>query len=74
MSIIQRIPGTNFMVLNGMATQLKTNTLDTSTPEGVAIPTSLIKECVGALPVFATYGVGRNPETNDFTSFLDAFL
>jgi len=74
MSIIQRIPGTTFMVLNGMATQLKTNTLSTSSPVDVAIPTTLIKECVGALPVFATYGVGRNPEENDFTSFLDIQL
>jgi hypothetical protein len=74
MSIVQRIPGTTFMVLNGMATQLKTNTLDTSVPVGVAIPTSLISECVGTLPVFATYGFGRDPERNDFTSFLDLEL
>jgi hypothetical protein len=74
MSIIQRIPGSNFMVLNGMATQLKTNTLDTSAPEGVAVTSTLVKECVGTLPVFANYGADRTPETNDFTSFLDIEL
>jgi hypothetical protein len=86
MSIVQRIPGSTFMVLNGMATQLKTlngmatqlktNTLDTSVPVGVTVatPTSLISECVGTLPVFATYGINREESQNDFTSFLDLEL
>ena len=67
MSIVQRIPGTNFMVLSGMASQLKTNTFGS---EGIAIPSVFIKECVGALPVFADLTT-TDPQYNDFTTFLD---
>jgi hypothetical protein len=44
MSIIQRVPGTRLMVLNGMSSQLITKTLD---DEVLTIPTTLISECVG---------------------------
>jgi hypothetical protein len=66
MSIIQRVPGTRLMVLNGMSTQLITKTLDN---EVAAIPTTLVSECVGALPVFGDL-TSDDPQNNDFTSFL----
>ena len=49
MSIIQRVPGSRLMLLNGMTSQLKTNTLNT---EPGSTLTTLIEECVGSLPVF----------------------
>jgi hypothetical protein len=66
MAIIQRIPGTRLMPLNGMSSQLIAQTLDS---EVATIPTTLVSECVGALPVFGdlTSDVLQN---NDFTSFL----
>ena len=66
MSIIQRVPGTRLMVLNGMSSQLITKTLD---DEVATISTTLISECVGTLPVFGdlTSDILQN---NDFTSFL----
>tara|TARA_R110002167_G_scaffold302875_1_gene507183 strand:+ start:163 stop:1107 length:945 start_codon:yes stop_codon:yes gene_type:complete len=66
MSIIQRVSGTKFMTLTGMSSQLISQTLDS---EFGAIPTTLISECVGALPVFGdlTSDVLKN---NDFTSFI----
>jgi hypothetical protein len=66
MSIIQRVPGTRLMVLNGMSTQLITKTLDN---EVLTIPTTLISECVGALPVFGDLN-SDSLQNNDFTSFL----
>jgi hypothetical protein len=49
MAIIQRVPGTRLMPLNGMSSQLIAQTLDS---DAATIPTTLISECVGALPVF----------------------
>tara|TARA_R110000868_G_scaffold31451_3_gene115331 strand:- start:500 stop:1405 length:906 start_codon:yes stop_codon:yes gene_type:complete len=55
------------MVLNGMATQLKTTTLDLNDVTEEAV---FIKECVGALPVFADLTT-TDLLQNDFTTFLD---
>ena len=67
MAIIQRVPGTKLMTLNGMSSQLITQTIDT---EAVTIPTTLVSECVGALPVFGDL-TSDDLQNNDFTSFLD---
>lgn len=68
MAIIQRVPGTRLMTLNGMSSQLITKSLNS---EAIGIPTTLVSECVGKLPVF---GDLENPELQgektDFTSFL----
>lgn len=66
MSIIQRVPGTRLMTLNGMSSQLIAKTLDS---EVATIPTTLISECVGALPVFGDL-TSDSLQNNDFTSFL----
>jgi hypothetical protein len=66
MSIIQRVPGTRLMTLNGMSSQLIAITLDS---EAATIPTTLISECVGALPVFGDL-TSDDLQNNDFTSFL----
>ena len=66
MAIIQRVPGTRLMPLNGMSTQLVTQTLDT---EATTIATTLISECVGALPVFGDL-FSDDLQNNDFSSFL----
>ena len=66
MSIIQRVPGTRLMVLNGMSSQLITKTLD---DEVTTISTTLISECVGTLPVFGDLN-SDSLQNNDFTSFL----
>ena len=69
MSIIQRVPGSKFMVLNGMTSQLKTSTFTSGVDAGVAIPTTLISECVGALAVFGDLTTTAL-QNNDFTSIL----
>ena len=66
MSIIQRVPGTRLMPLNGMSSQLISQTLDL---EAVTVPTTLISECVGALPVFGDL-FSDDLQNNDFSSFL----
>lgn len=66
MPIVQRVPGSRLMLLNGMTSQLKTNTLNS---EGLAIPTTLVKECVGSLPVFGDLSTD-DLQNNDFTSVL----
>ena len=66
MSIIQRVPGTRLMTLNGMSSQLIAKTLDS---EVATIPTTLFSECVGALPVFGDL-TSDSLQNNDFTSFL----
>ena len=66
MAIIQRVPGTRLMPLNGMSSQLITQTLDS---EAATIPTTLISECVGALPVFGDL-FSDDLQNNDFTSVL----
>ena len=66
MSIIQRVPGTRLMVLNGMSSQLITKTLD---DEVATISTTLISECVGTLPVFGDLN-SDDLQNNDFTSLL----
>lgn len=66
MAITQRVPGIRLMPLNGMSTQLITKTLDS---EAAAIPTTLVSECVGSLPVFGDL-TSDSLQNNDFTSFL----
>jgi hypothetical protein len=66
MSIVQRVPGVRLMTLNGMASQLKT---DTFIPNTDAITTTLVSECVGALPVFGDITTD-SLQNNDFTSVL----
>ena len=66
MAIIQRVPGTRLMPLNGMASQLITQTLDS---EAATVPTTLVSECVGALPVFGDL-FSDDLQNNDFSSFL----
>jgi len=66
MSIIQRVPGTRLMPLNGMSSQLIAQTLDL---EATTVPTTLVSECVGALPVFGDL-FSDDLQNNDFTSFL----
>ena len=66
MAIIQRIPGSRLMPLNGMATQLIAQTLDS---EATTIATTLVSECVGALPVFGDL-FSDDLQNNDFTSVL----
>lgn len=66
MAIIQRVPGTRLMPLNGMSSQLISQTLDS---EAATVPTTLISECVGALPVFGDL-FSDDLQNNDFTSFL----
>ena len=66
MSIIQRVPGTRLMTLNGMSSQLIAITLDS---EVATIPTTLVSECVGSLPVFGDL-FSDSLQNNDFTSFL----
>ena len=66
MAIIQRVPGTRLMPLNGMSSQLIAQTLDS---EAATVPTTLISECVGALPVFGDL-FSDDLQNNDFTSFL----
>ena len=66
MPIVQRVPGSRLMLLNGMTSQLKTNTLNS---EGLAIPTTLVKECVGSLPVLGDLSTD-DLQNNDFTSVL----
>lgn len=66
MAIIQRVPGTRLMPLNGMSSQLISQTLDS---EAATIPTTLISECVGALPVFGDL-FSDDLQNNDFSSVL----
>ena len=66
MAIIQRIPGTRLMPLNGMASQLISQTLDS---QATTIATTLVSECVGALPVFGDL-FSDDLQNNDFTSVL----
>jgi len=67
MAIIQRVPGVKLMSLTGMTSQLITQTYHR---EPVYIPTALVQECVGALPVFGDLTT-NDPQNNDFISFLD---
>ena len=66
MAIIQRVPGTRLMPLNGMASQLISQTLDS---EAATVQTTLVSECVGALPVFGDL-FSDDLQNNDFTSVL----
>jgi len=66
MAIIQRVPGARLMPLNGMSSQLIAQTLDS---EATTVPTTLISECVGALPVFGDL-FSDDLQNNDFSSFL----
>jgi hypothetical protein len=68
MAIIQRVPGTRLMTLNGMSSQLITKSLNS---EAIGIPTTLVSECVGKLPVFGDLENSElQGEKTDFTSFL----
>ena len=67
MSIVKLVPGSRLMLLNGMTSQLKTNTFN---DEGAgSTPTTLISECVGSLPVFGDLTT-TDLQNNDFTSLL----
>jgi len=67
MAIRQIIPGTKFMAMSGMSSQLQTATAKALT-DG-AVQTTIFSECIGGIPVFADAGSSDDAK-NDFSSII----